>query len=421
MGANVASQPVNDFEVETTNQVEPFGLLTNSLALKLLAADLSHPEFASKTDSEGLLPGDDAVVSSKVPGGAFDFTGVLSAVDNFESGRDSETVDPLVSELPVAQFPVAASGVPAGIETAQLGPVDADLGSGVSPALIDSLGLLPKAQQKIGDLVTAQSKQAADDLTAASRLESPDIQRPADQLQFIGQHHRKHRLLPSGETDLRDTSFNLISYEQIESEFDRSDLGVASVFPLSRSSTAFSLHGLRSQVSIAGQSIELLSAFETVWSQLSGRSLFRHTASEIVSHVSAVSLLPAWWTQTNRTIKAPELIEFADTSVMASRFVEVAEPVGHDSFQQTTKQTLARIEAEVVMESLGSAPCDDPPQRSDISGIWQRLRFDCNPRGPPRDEPNLISGFTRHFGGDDQLQQLRFSIAPRGPSVAFCN
>lgn len=61
---------------------------------------------------------------------------------------------------------------------------------------------------------------------------------------------------------------------------------------------------------------------------------------------------------------------------------------------------------------------DRPPEPPEIGGIWQRLRFDCNPRGPPVSDQLPGSEFTRQGANAMQLQQLRYSIAPRGPSVA---
>ncbi len=61
---------------------------------------------------------------------------------------------------------------------------------------------------------------------------------------------------------------------------------------------------------------------------------------------------------------------------------------------------------------------DNPPEPLKIAGIWQRIKFDCNPRGPPVSDSPSASEFTQLTARIKQRQQLRYSITPRGPSAA---
>jgi len=61
---------------------------------------------------------------------------------------------------------------------------------------------------------------------------------------------------------------------------------------------------------------------------------------------------------------------------------------------------------------------DNPPEPPEIAGIWQQLKFDCNPRGPPVSDSHSASEFTQLTARIKQRQQLRYSITPRGPSAA---
>lgn len=167
----------------------------------------------------------------------------------------------------------------------------------------------------------------------------------------------------------------------------------------------------------SGHALESLRASEVVWSELSGLSFLKQAQHRFNLTGAAANAVPAWLAQFNSLNNGTH---FDRATVIARGFIEVAEPASQDSFDQPAKQTLIRIEAEIATLSADAASSDDPPERSDSSACWQSLRFDCNPRGPPGEDTLLISGFTRQTGGSKQLQQLRFSIAPRGPSVAFC-
>lgn len=54
-----------------------------------------------------------------------------------------------------------------------------------------------------------------------------------------------------------------------------------------------------------------------------------------------------------------------------------------------------------------------PPE---ITGMWQRIFFECNPRGPPVSDSD--SGIHQMSA---RCVQLRYSISPRGPSVVSVN
>lgn len=166
---------------------------------------------------------------------------------------------------------------------------------------------------------------------------------------------------------------------------------------------------------------DVMRASETVWSGLSRLASTGVVQAGLGDAGSAIGTLPRWMAHDTWKAEASGLAIFARASFIPQAFVEVAEASSQDPLRQTTKYALARLEAEVTAISTDALQSDDPPERFDIPGIWQSLKFDCNPRGPPGDDPNLISGFTRQTAGGDQLQQLRFSIAPRGPSVAFCS
>lgn len=414
--ADVVSQPVGDSEGRAGNQTEPVSLTLNDVAVDFLATQFNQSKPVPKVDPDGAEPVDDVVVSSHASSGAFDLAGLPSAMENLVAARDVTTVDPVDPESRIA-----TSGVPAGVGAAELGAVDIQLAKDKLSTSVDSLDQLTNLTQKRDDRVPSESELSVDKLSAALDVERLEVEPlvghlSADELRFVDQLHAEQDLPFLGGVSLRDTSINLNSFGRGQSEVGLSESGVAGIFPASRYHIAFA----KPVVPIAGQSVDLLKASGTVWSHLSSHLLFGRLSSDFVSHVSAVRVLPACSAETGGAIGTPELIQLAGRSVVASDFAEAVQPAGQDSLQQTARQAVARIEVEVVTAFLDAVQNDDPPERFDILGIWQRLRFDCNPRGPPVDEPNLISEFTRQFGGDKQLQQLRFSIAPRGPSVAFC-
>ncbi len=84
---------------------------------------------------------------------------------------------------------------------------------------------------------------------------------------------------------------------------------------------------------------------------------------------------------------------------------------------QRQHPALSRIDTGGGVEHFVLLLSDQPPEPPVIVGIWQQLKFDCNPRGPPTSETLSGTATTRLDAKADQLQRLRFSIAPRGPSV----
>ncbi len=76
---------------------------------------------------------------------------------------------------------------------------------------------------------------------------------------------------------------------------------------------------------------------------------------------------------------------------------------------------LERLASDGIVVLLLS---DSPPEPAEIAGIWQRLKFDYNPRGPPISDSNSAFQFTHQDAKANQLARLRHSITPRGPSVA---
>ena len=85
---------------------------------------------------------------------------------------------------------------------------------------------------------------------------------------------------------------------------------------------------------------------------------------------------------------------------------------------QRQQKAVLRLESPTDTPALLIAQSTAPPEPPEIAGIWERLRFDSNPRGPPANDRLPASEFTRQTGNVVQLLQLRYSIAPRGPSAA---
>ena len=85
------------------------------------------------------------------------------------------------------------------------------------------------------------------------------------------------------------------------------------------------------------------------------------------------------------------------------------------------QQAFMKIDLSSYPDARITIVSDQPPEPPVVTGIWQRLRFDCNPRGPPVSDRLPGSEFTRQGGSALQLRQLRYSIAPRGPSEASVN
>ncbi|MEP3482370.1 MAG: hypothetical protein ABJZ55_24210 [Fuerstiella sp.] len=171
----------------------------------------------------------------------------------------------------------------------------------------------------------------------------------------------------------------------------------------------------------SGQPFELFGASQLVWSGLTGLSHSIPAQYQFDFTRVAANSFPVRLAHLDLIDDGSQLTQFGSASEGVRGFVEVAEPTNQDPFEQPTKHVHIRIEAEIAALSADTVASDDPPERSDIPGVWQSLRFDCNPRGPPGEDALLISEFTRQAGDGKQLQQLRFSIAPRGPSVAFCS
>lgn len=110
----------------------------------------------------------------------------------------------------------------------------------------------------------------------------------------------------------------------------------------------------------------------------------------------------------------------AHDSADESPDVTASADVSADEEGHTTRKrrALSRLEAEPDAEIQLLYLSDEPPEQPERSGILQRLKFDCNPRGPPVNDSISVSGQNRTSVGISQLQRLRYSIAPRGPSVA---
>lgn len=141
--------------------------------------------------------------------------------------------------------------------------------------------------------------------------------------------------------------------------------------------------------------------------------------AESTSESSAVVRVTNWMTGQTGKRHRLTLAESTVTLATEREFAEAGEGRSQGPSHDSQTHILIRLETEVTGLTTDVDADDNPPERPDILGVWQHLKFDCNPRGPPGDDRIPISGFTRRTGSGDQLHQLRFSIAPRGPSVAF--
>lgn len=374
-----------------------------------LAPEATGQASVASGDPDGVMPGYTVGPLADVSSGPFHFDRLALAVEGVVAGHDAVTVDAAVQEPPVD-----TGGFPAALGT-KSPPQFSEVPETELQA--DSTDDIPEFEQEPAGSAPADPEPSVDDSMAALEFGAQAAQGPS-----FEQLNPDRRLRLSQNTEPGSASHPLIPFDPDGVEFRRSNFGVTGVVQQARSLSLAAMLVARPSVSgaVAGGSVDLLRASQAVWSELSGLMFFGPNQSGLAAAELAGGTLPAWLTQGDRIIGASELIQFARTSVIPRGFAEVAEPAGQDSFHQTTKHALARIEAEIAAVSVDAVLSDDPPERSDIPGVWQSLRFDCNPRGPPGDD-SLISEFTRQTGGGEQLQQLRFSIAPRGPSVAFCS
>ena len=76
------------------------------------------------------------------------------------------------------------------------------------------------------------------------------------------------------------------------------------------------------------------------------------------------------------------------------------------------------LSTAAATSTILSAQSPEPPE---ATSIWQQIRFECNPRGPPTSDNISGSDFAQISSQSVQLQQLRYSISPRGPSVVSVN
>lgn len=85
------------------------------------------------------------------------------------------------------------------------------------------------------------------------------------------------------------------------------------------------------------------------------------------------------------------------------------------------QQAFVKIDYLANTDATVSVLSDGPGDSPEVVGIWQRLRFDCNPRGPPVSDNISSSDFIHSGASAVQLEQLRYCIAPRGPSAVSAN
>jgi len=120
----------------------------------------------------------------------------------------------------------------------------------------------------------------------------------------------------------------------------------------------------------------------------------------------------------NRIVDSFDRSESADNVNAYAATSEVSE-TQRDG--ERLQQAFLRIEVAAFPDTYVTLISQQPPEPPSVAGIWQRIRFDCSPRGPPVSQSLSGSEFTRQNSNAPQLQQLRFSIAPRGPSVISVN
>lgn len=89
----------------------------------------------------------------------------------------------------------------------------------------------------------------------------------------------------------------------------------------------------------------------------------------------------------------------------------------HDDGERR-RRALARLERRVESHFSYALLSQEPPEQPELTGILQRLACAHNPRGPPVSDVISASGESRAHADSGQLRQLRYVIAPRGPSVA---
>ncbi len=116
-----------------------------------------------------------------------------------------------------------------------------------------------------------------------------------------------------------------------------------------------------------------------------------------------------------------EEVNDLEASTVSTTFADTNEVANNEEQIERLQQSFLKIDYSSSPDAAITILSDQPPVPPEIVGIWQRIRFDCNPRGPPVSDRATGFGFSSFPVGTAQLQQLRYSIAPRGPSVASVN
>ena len=140
------------------------------------------------------------------------------------------------------------------------------------------------------------------------------------------------------------------------------------------------------------------------------------------SVTSEIARLSDWLTEqleTDRELQTDTLT--TDVDPADSYAEQPATQESDDTGNQQPKHAWSRIDFGGPVEHILVTLSESPPDPPEISGLWQQIKFDCNPRGPPCSEGLPASENTRLHSSVSQLQQLRYCIAPRGPSAASVN
>ncbi|MEZ6059021.1 MAG: LEPR-XLL domain-containing protein [Planctomycetaceae bacterium] len=151
----------------------------------------------------------------------------------------------------------------------------------------------------------------------------------------------------------------------------------------------------------------------------SNSSLAAHSGnrSPADGYEAAGASVEAWLTTraTNEILESP--VPAGDLSEAHEQFAEPSDSNSGPRELHREQHAMARLEVSIGGDPTLLLLSDQPPEPPEISGIWQQLKFDCNPRGPPVSDSLSGSEFGRTDAMSGQLRRLRHSIAPRGPSV----
>lgn len=113
-----------------------------------------------------------------------------------------------------------------------------------------------------------------------------------------------------------------------------------------------------------------------------------------------------------------EDLELASTN---TAYADTTETADREQRIERLQQAYLKIDSLLASVAALTVLSDHSPIPPEIAGIWQRICFECNPRGPPVSDQISGSDFDQVEAGRIQLQQLRYSISPRGPSVVSVN